>query len=307
MLNGNIRDALYYETIVKPIFNILHCNIESVPPIFFINSLWAKKLINLPTKRFMECKNLLPHCNPINYNHSCKSNVHRYRELLAGCYEATFSDKIDTLQPSLWNSSTWENIVKPSIKKFHKCHNSRLVRINKCARLLQDDCLKAPLRSIKEIRLDFRLVGPLLRLDPEIKIIHMVRDPRGILTSTNDLRAMEYTCKRLLTDILAFKLILNKYPGCCIQIRYEDLTVDPTATAKRMYDHLGLDFQKYYKDWLIKINNPVNNNSSMGTFRRNMSAEAFDWKIKLPRSYKRYLLTNEHCLEVIKLLDYEIE
>lgn len=158
---------------------------------------------------------------------------------------------------------------------------------------------------MKEVRLDFRLVAPLLRMDPELRVIHLVRDPRGIMSSawTNKINAV---CERMIRDIRAFDIILAKYPGCCIRIKYEDLASKPEVVAARVYKHTGLHYDSYYSSWMAKINNPTNNTSSMGTYRVNMTAEAYDWKVKLHPSHIAFI-TKQYpaCAEVVRLLDYD--
>ena len=257
-------------------------------------------------RRFLNCSLRIPHCE-LDMAHQCMPKVHRRPSELHECYNILYNNgtNIDNLKPTLWNSTVWEGVVKPSLKTFRTCHRQRWQVIRSCAKLLQQDCLKASVRSLKEIRLDFRFVVPLLQLDPEIRVIHLVRDPRGLLASTSNVPIVSHMCDRMLIDIRAYRRTVEKYPRCCIQIRYEDLTSNPKEIASQVYKHLGIDFHKYYRDWQLKINNPYHNDGAMGTYRQNMSAEAFDWKFKLVDFQLDKLKQVKSCVKVIQLLGYE--
>jgi len=94
----------------------------------------------------------------------------------------------------------------------------------------------------------------LLELYPEIKCIHVVRDPRAVVASmlqvgvraknkgintkefASDITvAMQFARKCLIEGIAAEK----KYPNNILRVRYEDLVMNPENESRRICDFLG--------------------------------------------------------------------
>ena len=106
-------------------------------------------------------------------------------------------------------------------------------------------------------------VAELLRMFPQAKFIHMVRDPRKLYVST--LRLWKSLCdvqgmqpleddtqmRAFIWDCLnrmyaAFEAARAQVPaGNLIDVRYEDLIAQPEATVQAIYEQLGLgDFER---------------------------------------------------------------
>ena len=303
--NSINESALYNEFIVQPLTKIFSCNMQALHPVYLLNSFWLRST-SYPMKRFVNCLKSINPCWTDVMGKTCPLSVHQHPQLLHDCYLAIYTNL--QAPPPSWNQSTWDNIIQPDLRKFKECYDRKVndFQEHRCAKLLEEDCLTmTPVIAMKEIRLDFRLVAPLLKYHPDLRIIHLVRDPRGVMASSNWPNTVKATCSRLISDIKAYQLTLQKYPGCCIQIRYEDLASYPEATARRIYDHVGVNAEVYLGDWLMKINNPDHNSGSMGTYRSNMTAEAYDWKIKLSPAIMKYVMRIPDCITVIKLLNYD--
>ncbi|MBD3242570.1 MAG: hypothetical protein GF331_18415 [Chitinivibrionales bacterium] len=76
-------------------------------------------------------------------------------------------------------------------------------------------------------------------LDSQVRVIHLVRDARDVLTSRHPLRPDEYwvDIDRWVTDVRA-GLALRQHP-CVLTERYEDLVGDFDKTAERIASHIG--------------------------------------------------------------------
>src|SRR5688572_6095621 len=74
---------------------------------------------------------------------------------------------------------------------------------------------------------DVTIIGRMLRIDPSLHVICMIRDPRAVITSINRTHPDRYFCNGrvwLECDHAARKL--EDHPRFCL-IRYEDLVNDP--------------------------------------------------------------------------------
>lgn len=257
-------------------------------------------------RRFLKCSKGIPMCT-MDLAGQCQPDVvHRSRDYLANCHAVAYGNLHTANYAPLWNESTWLHVVKPSIINFRLCSERRKPQIAYCAKILREDCLAAKVRVLKEIRLDLRLVAPLLHLDPEIKVIHLVRDPRGVMASTFSITVVKTFCKRMLRNIRAFELTVQQFPGCCLQMRYEDLTTNAQVTAAKVYAHTGLDFHTYYGAWTVSLEQRAADDGNRGLGRRNMSAEAYDWKVKVPKYILEEITNIAECVAVIRKLGYEL-
>ena len=111
----------------------------------------------------------------------------------------------------------------------------------------------------------FRYVETLLNWFPEAKIIHMMRDPRGIFVSEwrrRQKEAQSFPYQQLKSLPFLMKLVIllqttmtwregarrgrenqNKYPRNYYVQRFEDLVSDPESQVKELCSFLGVPFQ----------------------------------------------------------------
>jgi hypothetical protein len=283
--------------IVQPLYNIFQCNIRALSPNTLTNNFWfSKSSACAPMQRFLNCSRHLPRCRH-GYRKHC-TDRHRLYE----CYRALYGNHSNG---DIQARSSVNSKFLSVIAKYRQCSSARASRVDACAQMLQEDCHTAAVRCVKEIRLDLRLLPPLLDLDPRIKVIHLVRDPRGMMAATHTSKRVHERCDQMLSDIHAFQLTLRQYPGCCIRLRYEDLATNPTVVTSLVYKHVGVDFDKYFTKWWAKVNDPTDNRGFLGTYRANMTAEAYDWKRKLSKFAINNIMKHETCVQVIRLLGYE--
>jgi chondroitin 6-sulfotransferase 3/keratan sulfate 6-sulfotransferase 1 len=192
-------------------------------------------------------------------------------------------------------------------------------RSNICQPILTDVCQRSKLIAVKVIRLDMRLVEDLLKTDPNVRIIHLVRDPRGLLTSwwrvtrlpNNDTARHEYKmrdayllCKRISSDVHALKELEAKYPGRLLMIRYEDLATNIEAIVNSVYVKLlGLPIPDGLIDIMKTIGNATADNDAYGIVRKNSTATAFQWR----QIMEKEILTNVNiiCSSLINELQYD--
>lgn len=91
-------------------------------------------------------------------------------------------------------------------------------------------CHQEPLRIVKTIRTRLAWVTELLQVDPNLKVIHLVRDPRGSLKSAAKVNWQmdpKKTCSEVMEDLQARKEMEKIYPNRYLFVKYEDLARDP--------------------------------------------------------------------------------
>lgn len=112
-------------------------------------------------------------------------------------------------------------------------------------------CREAELHVLKVNRMKMNDAEMLLAKNPDLYIIHYVRDPRAIATSRIQrglcidrynrdlLREAELICRRMSDDIYHRKLLEAKYPNTTYLLRYEDLVLDPLLWVGEVYRFIG--------------------------------------------------------------------
>ena len=110
-------------------------------------------------------------------------------------------------------------------------------------------CLHSSIRIAGVSQISLRAAARLLAELPEVKVIHVVRDPREIIGTRNRTRHyyvttffddVKRTCLEMVQDIDAYYDVIDYHPGRIVQLRVEDFVRDPIAVARAVYRFLGL-------------------------------------------------------------------
>jgi len=88
-------------------------------------------------------------------------------------------------------------------------------------------------------------VDALLKILPELRFVHVVRDGRDVAVSMLKLEDTPDTipaCASLWAGyVRAGRSACRRHPGCCLEIRYEELVTDPAPVLARLCAHLGIE------------------------------------------------------------------
>jgi len=269
---------------------------------------------------------------PLHYYSSIKDlkTVQSEPEFLKSLYTCNFNSE---------NLGFLNHVSQPPNKFIFENHNFRLW--NSCHSLLphsamcfmpdylQHVCPLFPIKLIKTVRLRVRKVEKLLQ-DPamDLKVIVLVRDPRGVYNSRNtgpvkswcknDLCANPVTgCQDLNNDIQSAFSLESRYPGSVRLVRYEDLSMNPEETARTMLDFLDLPYTAgiahYIETHTGKEKMKVVRNKktkkierqkdTYGT-ARNSTATAFAWRENL--SFAETEKIQEACRVPMDRLGYKL-
>lgn len=150
-------------------------------------------------------------------------------------------------------------------------------------------------RVVDKLPHNFENLGLIRLLFPRAKVISVRRDPRDIAISnyfTNYARrhagmAFAYDLEWIGEQLADHNLLMHHWqrvwPEGILEIRYEDLIDDPETSARRMLDHVGLDWEPQVLDF-TRVDRPVNT-ASAWQVRQPLYAESKGrW-----RRYRRHL------------------
>lgn len=176
---------------------------------------------------------------------------------------------------------------------------------NVCARQLQEECRQAPIRVVKTIRTPMRLVRDLLESDPTLKVIHLLRDPRGHTRSwmrhdgegDKPRDKIEAICNRIRADLETRYELEKLYPGTFKEIIYEALATRPMAVVRDLYNWLNVPIQQKVINWLVNSTRSQKDGNFMETFRKNSSETAYSWIKKV--TFTHVNLVNYYCSDII--------
>ena len=253
--------------------------------------------------------------------------------------QTSFLKSLFTCKFNSENVGFLHHVSKDSNKFLFQNHNFRLW--NSCHNLLPNNvmclmpdylnrvCPLYPIKLIKTVRLRVQSVEELLQDSAmDLKVIFLVRDPRGVYNSRSSGAVSswcskdqcanpEVGCQDLNNDIQAAFDLETRYPGSVRLVRYEDLSMFPEDTSMDMLDFLDLPYTEGIAEYIethtskekLKV---VKNKRTKkleqkknpyGT-AKNSSATAFAWRQKL--GFKKTLTIQEACQVPMKKLGYKL-
>ena len=148
---------------------------------------------------------------------------------------------------------------------------------------------------------------------PDAHFVYMVRDPRDVAASLVKMgtfggvkQAAEFWQRDQQKSVIAFRQIQSA--GRALQIRYEDLVSDTPAIAKRLCEHVGVDYDpvmlEYYKDKRTLKN--AGRNHAWGNIAKPVMTGNFGkYKKTLSPADIRYV--ELMCFEHMQTFGYELD
>ncbi len=224
------------------------------------------------------------------------------------------------LNPFVWG---WDRSIKGTA--FRTCmgkSKDKQRQLPECLPALEDACTNSTFHIHKSIRTASYMLDKLWMKVPGVKVIHYVRDPRGMLLSRANTRwkkesYLTYTederqkalsvardmCERMRDDLKWGKIYSNDHQGMLVTVRYEDLSQYTHRIAKDMYEFIGLQMPKAVQTWISQITSAEEDGETFQTYRQNSSATAQAWRNKLSREFHADLV--KICGDVIQDLGYD--
>lgn len=197
------------------------------------------------------------------------------------------------------------------------CGRKKKVCLN--PQFMADVCRRSPFQVIKVTRLSIAHVLQRLQLNAtlrnNLKVLHLVRDPRGMLSSRNSMSwcrkskmclQAKHLCHEIEEDLDAFEQLRQTLPNRTVRLRYEDMAARPLNESMALFKALGLEFSDAVVDFLRThtttddakvLRNPYS------TVRRS-SVAAFMWTKRL--NWDRVKEIQAVCAGVLKRLGYRV-
>ncbi|XP_029440324.1 carbohydrate sulfotransferase 6-like [Rhinatrema bivittatum] len=218
----------------------------------------------------------------------------------------------------------------------HAQQRSDIINRPKCNKT----CLKSPFEkmeeacrsyshvAVKEVRfLDLEVLYPLLR-DPSLnlKIIHLVRDPRAILSSrqyfleleTDDAiisrgQSSSINATSVIQEICKGQVRIyrtaTQNPPTFLKdryrmVRFEDFVKDPLANIKSLYEYVGLTMSSKLETWVYNITHgTIPENKTFMHFTGDSKKIAQNWRGRL--SFQKVKEVQKLCRQEMHMFGYQ--
>lgn len=152
--------------------------------------------------------------------------------------------------------------------------------------------------------------------DTDVRILHILRDPRGSLdsriklgwipkhTSPGFVRQVRYPCEKIAENVKYGRNLPEKYQGKYMELYYRDIATYPVKTALKIYSFAGFQISEDLIKWIVYNTSPSEEalaRESRKSFSsvRNSTANVEKWR-SAPAEQNRII--ERECKELMQLL-----
>jgi len=273
---------------------------------------WAKDYLNCTEAVLKEKYSKIPSSDCLGKVRHCGHTFQESHQNQCGKYiERMENGNINTSIGLREQSSGSQN---KAFEGMNKCFSQLKQEIAECLPLLKTSCDSTNLRAQKVLKMNFDVVGEVMKKDPQVYVIHMIRDPRGILVSRQERKLFSryarnieeeatLLCHKMLVDIKKQEKLKEAYPSRIIQIKYEELAENATLVMSDIMSFLNREIPDVLKREIENImHSNIESEKAFGVQRKNSSATANAWKGKMSNNVKSCV--DRICSEVYTLTGY---
>ena len=195
------------------------------------------------------------------------------------------------------------------------------LKINFCVKRLREICLASKYRVIKTIRTTMVDIKDLVTEIPQLKVLHLVRDPRDTMNSQKkkgncgkktpeDLKscAAKY-CNRVSEDIYV-KENEKVFENRALTVRFEDIAFQAIKVAGDIYGFLGMKFTEHIRNYVYNLTSDESKDGcevcqkkwQVGQSTLNASTHVEKWRTNMPKEFR--VIVDKFCKESILHLNY---
>ncbi|GAB0099002.1 uncharacterized protein DMENIID0001_148200 [Sergentomyia squamirostris] len=173
-------------------------------------------------------------------------------------------------------------------------------------------CRLFPMQSMKIVQLPLSIFGKLLD-DLNVRIVFLIRDPRGMLNSRKPLKWCHdgfphcsdpsTVCQDIVADYYAAELFRNKYPDRFRVVRYEDLCLNPYEMSMEILHFYGLPSMHSKVQEFLESHTKIDMGDAYST-HRNTKSTPYHWITDL--SYEEIDAIQSVCTDAMALWGYQM-
>ncbi|XP_069122578.1 carbohydrate sulfotransferase 1-like [Argopecten irradians] len=189
----------------------------------------------------------------------------------------------------LWSQSS------SSVKQYKDCIRAT-TQLKADSQFCLNQCVRST-RYLKTIRLSMDVVEILMKIIPKLKVVHLLRDPRGMIYSRKRggfvkkwmsmTTVAQSVCRRFERDIEIAAKLRRIYPGRLKTYLYEQIAEHPKIASTSLFKFLSLTAPSDFDAWLHHHTAAGLQGHYYGTVRPNSTVTANNWRLRMPYSEVR--------------------
>lgn len=155
-------------------------------------------------------------------------------------------------------------------------------------------CSSYPRQMIRSKHFSLKLARELLKSNTDLKMIFLVRDPRGVLR--NGSSKPQKSCSELSRDLDAALSLITDFPKQFALARYEMLAINPKAEVVKLLENLEID--------LPLTGDQTSDDQNGWSVHKNSVQKVNSWKQRLSSNALQKI--ESQCLETLSKLEYPL-
>ncbi|KAK6183092.1 hypothetical protein SNE40_010638 [Patella caerulea] len=182
------------------------------------------------------------------------------------------------------------NDTSPLFECSDKIKEYNRTLISNCVEKYIKLCEKKKVILVKTIRYPSEILYNQMKNDPNLYVVYLMRDPRGIISSQmsnfknfawkNINRASKEICSLMENDIQVMEDLHNLYPDRVKLLRYESIAFDPLGGTTDIYKFLELNLTKNVTNFVKNHTQSNATSCSVGcTVRKNSKSVPYKWRV----------------------------
>ena len=298
------------EDVAVMLAKTLQCNFNDLPDVFFLDDFRYNRPYNGSGAYKICISDETTQSKFINCSDLIRNECAEYFVNNITCLEKIKETRACAAEPDCFNKMMMTKPGDPFVKRQSCLGEIHRTKILPCVTLLKRQCEAAEIVVAKTIRLTMQHVEIMMKYDPLLKVIHLVRDPRSIIASRIQIKSklgsevfssIDLLCQDMLSDIDKAASLHQLYPGRILELPYELAAKERILVIRQLYNYLDKTIE-------LQPTRPISDKKMekpYSTFRNNSQEIAYKWKSQFTNAELTTIASIPSCITLVKLMGYD--
>ncbi|XP_060067731.1 carbohydrate sulfotransferase 5-like [Ylistrum balloti] len=200
---------------------------------------------------------------------------------------------MESLPTQMWLNGFLSLSRKAKGMRYCVSKSKTIEESRSCISVTKMVCMNSSHSALKIIRIPMDLLEPLMTSMSNLRVIHLIRDPRattlsqhayGVIPTAHFRQHVTGFCNRVYRDVVTAERFLTSFPGRILRIYYEDVAKDPKRYAKILYKFTNMTYTAKIETDVHSMTsaNVPKNCGQLCTRSSNSTAQAEAWRKHAP-------------------------